>query len=411
MIRQKFATLLPLIISASPVVAQDWIATRAPSTNWNAVTCSADGSRLVAAVGSLDPYSAQAGPIYTSTNFGIDWAITTAPIVNWDALASSADGTRLLAAVGAKYSYYPGPIWISTNSGEFWMMTAASATNWWAALACSADGTTAVAVVPREQYLPGGIYTSADGGMQWSLAAGTDDYWSFWVSVASSANGARLAAVNYARNTVAISTNLGATWLDTDAGLTMPTTAVCSSADGQRLAVVSSDGGIFTSADGGRSWNPSVVPAQPWVSVACSADGTRLVAVATYSYNAGTIWTSTNSGASWVMANVPTNNWTAVASSADGCKLVATAGGASPGLMYTWQTTPTPLLSIACSASNVLLAWTVSSMNFVPQQNSDLATTNWTEITIRPTLNYTNLQYEVDLQPEFGPRFYRLCAQ
>ena len=55
-----------------------------------------------------------------------------------------------------------------------------------------------------------------------------------------------------------------------------------------------------------------------WRSVASSADGTRLVAVAT----GGQIYTSTDSGTNWT-ARESNRYWWSVASSADGTKLVA----------------------------------------------------------------------------------------
>jgi hypothetical protein len=379
-------------------------------TNWAAVACSADGSKLVAAVGVLlEPGPAIPGPIYISSDFGSTWTPSMAPIMNWDALACSADGSKVLAAVGRKDWHNPGPICLSTNSGVSWVATGASATNWWAGLALSADGTRAAAVVPRSQYLPGGIYNSADGGITWSLAAGTDDYWSFWVAVAGSGDGARLIAANYANSTIAISTNFGATWFENYPGVSSPH-AVCSSADGQKLMVASPDGGIATSTNGGLSWAATSAPALQWVSVASSADGTRLVAVPSYYYNAGRIWTSTNSGTSWAMANAPVANWTSVASSADGCKLVATTGG-SPGLIYTSQTPPQPRLNISRFDHYILLSWTVPSMNFVLQQNSDFTASNWTDVAVPPTLNHTNLQYEVSLAVPSQSMFFRLVSR
>jgi photosystem II stability/assembly factor-like uncharacterized protein len=61
-----------------------------------------------------------------------------------------------------------------------------------------------------------------------------------------------------------------------------------------------------------------------WTSVASSAGGTNLVAVA----KGGQIYTSTNSGSSWQQR---TNNaslpaWTTVACSSDGSRLVAAVG-------------------------------------------------------------------------------------
>jgi len=119
----------------------------------------------------------------------------------------------------------------------------------------------------------------------------------------------------------------------------------------------------------------------------------------------GPIYTSTNAGASWTPNGTPSLNWCSVASSADGSKLVAVANG---GGIWTSQSTPVPLLSITPSGTNLVLSWIVPSMDFLLQQNSDLTTTNWMEVTNTPTLNLTNLQNQVTLSSPVGNRFYRL---
>lgn len=66
-----------------------------------------------------------------------------------------------------------------------------------------------------------------------------------------------------------------------------------------------------------------------WTCVACSSDGTKLIAgTSTY------LWTSTDSGATWTQRSGPGSyNWLSVASSADGTKLIAVGSGTS--LVYT----------------------------------------------------------------------------
>src|SRR5258705_11903223 len=83
-----------LIGSTTPLNAQNWVLTSAPNTNWSAVACSADGSKLVATVNP--------GLIYTSPNFGGTWFPTPAPATNWSSVASSADGSKLVAVAGRK---------------------------------------------------------------------------------------------------------------------------------------------------------------------------------------------------------------------------------------------------------------------------------------------------------------------
>jgi hypothetical protein len=40
-----------------------------------------------------------------------------------------------------------------------------------------------------------------------------------------------------------------------------------------------------------------------------------------------------------------------------------------------------------------------------------LTATNWTDVPATPTLNLTNLHYEVSASPSLGSRFYRLKQQ
>jgi hypothetical protein len=120
--------------------------------------------------------------------------------------------------------------------------------------------------------------------------------------------------------------------------------AVASSADGAKLvAVASSDtfmafGPIYTSTDAGATWAVRE-SARFWSAVASSADGTRLVATEgsdLYQWP-GQIYTSTDSGLTWVPRE-SARLWSAVASSANGMKLVATEGAflsQIPGQLYT----------------------------------------------------------------------------
>src|SRR3989442_1029319 len=77
-----------------------------------------------------------------------------------------------------------------------------------------------------------------------------------------------------------------------------------------------------------QSWMQTSAPITNWTSIASSADGSKLVAVA----NPGPIYTSTNSGDTWTPTSAPTTNWQAVASSADGGRLIAVVNG---GGIYT----------------------------------------------------------------------------
>ena len=75
--------------------------------------------------------------------------------------------------------------------------------------------------------------------------------------------------------------------------------SVASSADGTKLAAASSDA-VYLSADSGVTWTPSSLSGA--LGLACSADGNKLVA-AGYS-----IYASTNSGVTWTATSVVSLN-------------------------------------------------------------------------------------------------------
>jgi hypothetical protein len=286
-----------------------------------------------------------------TANFALaqTWTQTSAPETYWTAVASSADVKKLVAAADR------GGIWVSTNSGINWTSNNISQYSW-SCVASSADGCKLAAAAGRRPATTGPFYTSTNSGATWELntAPNTD-----WFSVASST-------------------------------------------DGNKLVAVGSQG-IFTSIDSGTAW-ASTNTSEHWETVASSADGTKLVAGVGGVVAAG-IYTSTNSGMTWASNSVPVQYWISVASSADGTKLVAVARG---GGIWTSQSTPAPQLNLAPLSSNLAVSWIIPSTDFMLQQNLDLTTTNWTDLTNTPGLNLTNLQDEVILTPTNSSSFYRL---
>ncbi len=206
----------------------------------------------------------------------------------------------------------------------------------------------------------------------WTTAASAPS--ANWVSIASSADGNRLAALMEGGEAVYISTNAGADWTlssppnggvlgsgidcsadgkilyfagttqvycSTNAGANWnPTlspfanwTAVACSADGLRVAGSSafrrgSPPGIITSPDGGATWNSTTPPQDIFVAVASSADGMMLAGV---NLTASAIYTSGDGGNSWAQHSPPLQSFTAIASSADGTRLAAASQGAGSG--------------------------------------------------------------------------------
>jgi hypothetical protein len=388
--------------TVNPVLAQTWTQqTNVPSGIGiasdceNPVAASADGSKLVAV--------SFGGGIYTSTNSGVSWMqVAGVPQNLWRAVASSADGTRLMAVSYPDSSFAN---YISTDSGVTWNAISNSPPypiEAWTTIACSADG---LKLVGASEF-DGLIYTSTNSGATW-MSNNVPEAW--WNAIACSVDGTKLAAVvGGGYGGIYNSSNSGTTWIETSAPDDVWWSCVASSADGTKLTAATraiSGGYIYTSTNSGASWTSNNVPSQDWVSVASSADGSKLVAVCpNWGSTVGGIYTSADAGAHWTSNDVPSLNWGAVASSADGNKLVAVA----PGQVYTFQSPPTPWLNLKPSGDSLALSWIVPSANFVLQQNSDLSTTNWTDVTNMPVLNLTNLQNQVMQPLSAGNNFYRL---
>jgi DNA-binding beta-propeller fold protein YncE len=114
--------------------------------------------------------------------------------------------------------------------------------------------------------------------------------------------------------------------------------SVASSADGSVLVAVangnsstppfSAGGPIFISTNSGVTWAEATgAPTNGlWETVACSADGSKIIAAGGGGFSfVFPIYTSSDTGATWVSNNAPVVNWQSVASSADGTRLVAAA--------------------------------------------------------------------------------------
>jgi hypothetical protein len=82
---------------------------------------------------------------------------------------------------------------------------------------------------------------------------------------------------------------------------------------------------------------------------------------------------------------------------------VAVTGG-----IYTLQATPAPVLNLTPSDGGLILSWIVPSLGFRLQENPDLRTANWSDVTNIPTLNVTNLHYQVTLTATNDVRLFRL---
>ncbi|MGA2281611.1 MAG: hypothetical protein ABSG80_15060 [Verrucomicrobiota bacterium] len=368
------AAIFVVVVSA---FAQTWTQTSAPNTGggWEAIAMSADGKKAVAV-------SSTAPPV-VSADSGVTW--TTNVVYHWfNRIASSADGTKWIAV------FYSGPgyIYVSTDSGNTWTQTSSMNSSSWDAVASSADGNKLFAAIYN-----GSIYTNS--GTIWTASSAPSKAWTW---LASSADGTKVAATAD-NDKIYSSTDSGMTWTATGSS-NDSWSSIASSADGTRL-VASSGSGVYVSTNSGGSW--TLVNTNSG-QVASSVDGTKLA------IGGRSIYTSSDSGLTWVSNSAPVTvvpDYSWIASSADGCKMFAARYG-SLGI-WTCQITPASTLNINSSASTgAVLSWLVPSTNFVLQQNPDLTTTNWTDVTNTPTLNLTNLQNQVIVSPSTGNSFYRL---
>lgn len=340
------------------------------------IATSADGTKIVATGSGV-------GLIYASSNAGASWHATTAPLGFWQALASSADGTRLLAAGSALGNVTSGSgtgtatgvtstrIYTSTNSGASWTQASGTPTNVsWTCAASSADGRKLAVAAEL-----GGIYVSTNAGATWHLSRAPNKRWN---SISASLDGNRM---------VALAATGGTFSQDMPAKGQLYTADEMNLAPGDEtnLVAVAVKGGIYISGDSGLTWTRTSAPQDLWWwSVACSEDGSKMVATTTITATnimesrtnpdgttsfafsqsitgGGSIYVSTNAGASWEMTSAPNRHWVSLAASADGSTLVAAAKSVLPaapsGLIcvsrdggVTWTTTNAPGANWNCVA-------------------------------------------------------------
>jgi len=148
-----------------------------------------------------------------------------------------------------------------------------------------------------------------------------------------------------------------------------------------------------------------------WVSIASSADGSRLVAAnnSDASYEPGGVWISTNSGKAWFESSAPTGNWSAVVSSADGLRLIGvvpeiqTVDTSFPGGVWTsgdagntwFQASPLPgyaeYFALTASSDGTRVAFAAGDSGSTGIWASTNSGTNWLRSSAPTNLYWTSL--------------------
>lgn len=264
---------------------------------------------------------------------GLAFSPQQSPTENWWFVASSASGQKL-AAVANNFTGLQAPggsangsVWTSADAGATWTERTAPGNAPWSSIASSADGTRLAAVGLGTQ-----IWTSGDSGATWTARATNRS----WDSVTMSADGSRIAAATLESNPGSGDGRIYT--LESAPGAAFGTGAwieqnevqmwrsIASSADGRMLvaaahrdgATSQQGGGVFTSDNYGVTWTPRSTLAVSAYRVASSADGKNLAMAERF----GKIYTSTNFGVTW-SAGASEGGFNSVASSADGSVLLA----------------------------------------------------------------------------------------
>jgi hypothetical protein len=181
------------VICISTNAGGTWALSLAPVEDWVAISSSGDGSQLAVVATNSGPVcvSTNGGNTWMTNNTGSQNSVFSkspgakphtegsAPNTNWQAVACSADKSKLVAAVKG------GLIYISTNAGTAWSPCNVPSTNW-QSVACSADGTIMIAAVNK-----GLVYTSMDEGTTWVT---NNVPTAPWIGVSASADGSKLVA-------------------------------------------------------------------------------------------------------------------------------------------------------------------------------------------------------------------------
>ena len=295
------------------------------SDDWITEVSSFDGKMLAAFFNSSSPHS-----IYTSINGGISWVEQKGSGLKfWTQLSLSSDGLHLVALDydPTSVSQTKNNLYISSDGGISWIQPTSITENF-SRIVISPDGKKIVGATSYNGQQPGSVlYTSDDGGLTWQHQI--DPSVPFGVaSIAVSFDGTHIAV---AGKGVSTSVDGGVTWKHHDiSGENF--TSIASDSSGQKLFALSSTtsrtvgGYIFTSFDGGQTWEKRISPHDTNAVLHASYDGMHIIESGVTTPN-----TSVDGGVTWTKEN----NYYWMESSAisgNGKKLFASM---SDGYLYT----------------------------------------------------------------------------
>lgn len=240
-----------------------------------------------------------------------------------------------------------------SNSQYQWSPTPAGIDGSWTSVASSMDGVTIVAAKNDDVFV--GTYSAPDA--RWTFRP--QGIHGNWAGVAYSADGTHI----YAAPLTDINGHMGyihqyvsGNWSPAAHAYGNWTSVACSSNGSIVVATQGANtmggkttyGSLFVSTDEGAAWRiPDRMNVGVWTSSAVSLDGTVMVAAQEVDETGypGQVWTSTDSGATW-SSNGPHMKWSSVAMNSNGTIMIAAAS------------TPSALVY---ASSNFGVSWTATS--------------------------------------------------
>jgi hypothetical protein len=258
------------------------------------------------------------------------------------------------------------------------------------------------------------VASSGDGSTLLLGQIGSTNFGANWfrINLSYNAGGAVGVAVSADGKTMDILTSLG-NFVSTDCGATWSSNAspgavpinggFAMSADSRKLFACVGSALIYVSTNLGVSWTKTGALLGDWSSVACSADGTHVIA-ASPAFPSGAVFTSSDGGTTWQTNNVPSDLWQYVQISADG----GTCFAASSSQIWISRSALSPTLVGSNQGTGLALSWLLPSTNFILQQSSDLGTPNWSTVTDWVVFNPATLQEQVFISPTNSGSFFRL---
>jgi alpha-tubulin suppressor-like RCC1 family protein len=226
--------------------------------------------------------SAQVGnKVYYSSDYGHTWTASNTPSSDWQGAGMSASGQYAVVSEIGTSRY----IWYSSDYGHTFTQSS-SPSGWWTDVDMDYTGQYAVALA-----LNVGAYYSTDYGHTWVVSSGIVAADSSYGGRVTMGSGGGAIAVGGDSQRMYRSTDYGQTFALMSSAPSVTWSSVMCDATCTRIIAGGSLGVIYSSSDGGVTWETSLF-SQRWLGVAINSDGTR--AIAAYSDGAGLLYYSSN---------------------------------------------------------------------------------------------------------------------